>query len=43
MIKTGAPTRAERTAKYNALLRIEEELGDAARYPGGTALRRRPG
>jgi enolase len=42
MIKTGAPTRAERTAKYNQLLRIEEELGDAARYPGGTALRRRP-
>ncbi len=42
MIKTGAPTRAERTAKYNALLRIEEELGDAARYPGGSALRRRP-
>jgi enolase len=42
MIKTGAPTRAERTAKYNQLLRIEEELGDSARYPGGTALRRRP-
>jgi enolase len=41
MIKTGAPTRAERTAKYNQLLRIEEELGDSARYPGGTALRRR--
>jgi enolase len=40
MIKTGAPTRAERTAKYNRLLRIEEELGDAARYPGAAALRR---
>ena len=33
-IKTGAPSRAERTAKYNQLLRIEEELGDDARYPG---------
>jgi enolase len=43
MIKTGAPTRGERTAKYNALLRIEEELGDTASYPGGTALRRRSG
>jgi enolase len=42
MIKTGAPTRAERTAKYNQLLRIEEELGDSARYPGSSALRRRP-
>jgi enolase len=42
MIKTGAPTRAERTAKYNQLLRIEEEIGEVARYPGGTALRRRP-
>jgi len=42
MIKTGAPTRAERTAKYNMLLRIEEELGDTARYPGASALRRRP-
>jgi enolase len=42
MIKTGAPTRGERTAKYNALLRIEEELGDGARFPGGSALRRRP-
>jgi enolase len=43
MIKSGAPTRAERTAKYNRLLRIEEELGDTARYPGSSALRRRPG
>ncbi|MGZ8600451.1 MAG: phosphopyruvate hydratase, partial [Actinomycetota bacterium] len=40
MIKTGAPTRAERTAKYNRLLRIEEELGDTAAYRGAAALRR---
>ena len=33
-IKTGAPCRAERTAKYNQLLRIEEELGAAAHYAG---------
>jgi enolase len=33
-IKAGAPCRSERVAKYNQLLRIEEELGDAARYPG---------
>jgi enolase len=33
-IKTGAPCRGERNAKYNRLLRIEEELGDDARYPG---------
>jgi len=33
-IKTGAPVRGERTAKYNRLLQIEEELGTAARYPG---------
>src|SRR5439155_488888 len=33
-IKAGAPSRGERTAKYNQLLRIEEELGDGARYPG---------
>ena len=33
-IKTGAPARSERVAKYNRLLRIEEELGDAARYAG---------
>ncbi|MGB5932599.1 MAG: phosphopyruvate hydratase [Anaerolineae bacterium] len=33
-IKTGAPCRSERVAKYNRLLRIEEELGDAATYPG---------
>jgi enolase len=40
-IKSGAPTRGERTAKYNRLLRIEEELGDTARYAGAGALRRR--
>jgi enolase 1/2/3 len=39
-IKTGAPARGERTAKYNRLLRIEEELGEQARYPGGAAIRR---
>jgi len=33
-IKTGAPARGERTAKYNQLLRIEEQLGEAARYAG---------
>ena len=39
-IKTGAPARGERTAKYNQLLRIEEELGGRARYPGRSALAR---
>ncbi len=39
-IKTGAPARSERVAKYNQLLRIEEELGDAARYAGGGAFPR---
>ena len=39
-IKTGAPARGERTAKYNQLLRIEDMLGDTARYAGGRALRR---
>jgi enolase len=39
-IKAGAPARGERTAKYNRLLRIEEELGEHARYLGGAALRR---
>ena len=34
-IKTGAPSRTDRVAKYNQLLRIEEELGGAAEYPGG--------
>ncbi|MCX8052636.1 MAG: enolase, partial [Armatimonadetes bacterium] len=37
-IKTGAPARSERVAKYNQLLRIEEDLGDAARYPGIAAF-----
>lgn len=37
-IKTGAPCRSERTAKYNQLLRIEEALGEAASYPGLGAL-----
>ena len=37
-IKTGAPSRSERVAKYNRLLRIEAELGAAARYPGRDAL-----
>ncbi len=37
-IKTGAPSRSERVAKYNRLLRIEEELGGAARYPGKAAF-----
>lgn len=40
-IKTGAPARAERTAKYNQLLRIEEYLGDQARYAGWDAIGRR--
>jgi enolase len=39
-IKTGAPARSERVAKYNQLLRIEEELGDAARYAGRGAFPR---
>jgi len=39
-IKTGAPARSERVAKYNQLLRIEEELGDAAVYAGSTAFPR---
>lgn len=38
-IKSGAPARGERTAKYNRLLRIEEELGTAARFAGREALR----
>ncbi len=40
-IKTGAPCRSDRVAKYNRLLRIEEELGSAARYPGMGAFRGR--
>jgi enolase len=39
-IKTGAPSRSDRVAKYNQLLRIEEELGDAAVYPGWAAFPR---
>ena len=39
-IKTGAPSRSDRVAKYNQLLRIEEELGDEAVYPGWDAFRR---
>jgi enolase 1/2/3 len=38
-IKTGAPARSDRVAKFNQLLRIEEELGDAASYAGWDALR----
>jgi enolase len=37
-IKTGAPARSDRVAKYNALLRIEEELGDSADFPGERAF-----
>jgi enolase len=39
-IKTGAPARSERVAKYNQLLRIEEELGEAAEYAGLSAFKR---
>ena len=39
-IKLGAPARGERTAKYNQLLRIEDALGDTARYAGSSAFRR---
>jgi enolase len=39
-IKTGAPSRSDRVAKYNQLLRIEEALGDDAGYPGRSAFRR---
>jgi enolase len=38
-IKTGSLSRSDRTAKYNQLLRIEEELGDSARYPGAAAIK----
>jgi enolase len=37
-IKTGAPSRSERVAKYNQLLRIEEELGESSVYPGWDAF-----
>lgn len=39
-IKSGAPARTERVAKYNQLLRIEEDLDDAARYAGASAFPR---
>jgi enolase len=39
-IKTGAPSRSDRVAKYNQLLRIEEALGGDASYPGGSVFRR---
>ncbi|MGH2559459.1 MAG: phosphopyruvate hydratase [Thermomicrobiales bacterium] len=39
-IKTGAPSRVDRVAKYNQLLRIEEQLGDSAIYPGGSVFSR---
>jgi enolase len=39
-IKTGAPARSERVAKYNQLMRIEEELGEQARYAGGSIVTR---
>ena len=42
-IKTGAPARSERVAKYNQLLRIEEQLEDAARYAGAGAFPRYQG
>jgi enolase len=38
-IKTGSLSRSDRLAKYNQLLRIEEELGESARFPGRTALK----
>ena len=37
-IKSGAPSRSDRVAKYNQLLRIEEELGSQAQYPGKEAF-----
>ena len=40
-IKTGAPSRSDRVAKYNRLLRIEEELGSAAEFPGLQAFHQR--
>ena len=39
LIKAGAPARSDRVAKYNQLLRIEDDLGDAARYPGLAAVK----
>jgi enolase len=40
LIKTGSACRTDRIAKYNRLLRIEEELEDAARFPGAAAFAR---
>jgi len=42
LLKSGAPSRGERTAKYNQLLRIEEELGETARYAGASRIAGRP-
>jgi enolase len=42
-IKAGAPSRSDRVAKYNQLLRIEEQLGPDAEFPGWNGFRRRPG
>ena len=42
-IKTGAPSRSDRVAKYNQLLRIEEELRERATYPGLSAFAGRSG
>jgi len=42
-IKTGAPSRSERVAKYNRLLQIEEEVGNSAQYPGRAAFVGMPG
>jgi enolase len=39
-IKTGAPARSDRVAKYNQLLRIEQQLGSSAVYAGWNAIRR---
>ena len=41
-IKTGAPARSDRVAKYNQLLRLEDDLGEAAEFRGARALRRSP-
>src|SRR5205807_776213 len=42
-IKTGSASRSDRVAKYNQLLRIQEELGSAASYAGRAAIRQLPG
>ncbi len=41
-IKTGSLSRSDRIAKYNQLLRIEEDLGDVAAYPGKSAFKQLP-